>query len=240
MKGLGYVIWLIAIVGLVAACQAAPELRVGDPGNVPVGGSIEIPITLEGAENGLSGYNLTVTLSDPACAEISAVSFPAWAPLHRGGAVPAGATWIEGVDLGDRAEGNGTSVALGTITLRGIRGGPTDLVIAPVRVQDDTGTSYQISEVKTGLMIGSASESQSGSSGNSGSSGSSSVPAAAVTTPQPTPTEESTQTVTTSEVPSTATGTPEETTPAQGASPFLIVLMIAALIFGFITREKKE
>ncbi|QYZ80018.1 hypothetical protein E2N92_11580 [Methanofollis formosanus] len=240
MKGLGYVIWLIALVGLVAACQAAPELRVEDPGRVPVGGSVEIPITLEGAEAGLSGYNLTVTLSDPACVEVSAVSFPAWAPLHRGGAVPAGTTWIEAVDLGDRAEGNGTSVALGTITLRGIRDGPADLVIAPVRVQDDTGTSYQISEVKTALSIGSASGSQPGSSGHSGSSGSSSVPAAAVTTPQPTVTEESTQTVTTSEVPATVTGTPEETTPAQGASPFLVVLIIAALIFGFIMREKKE
>lgn len=243
MKGLGYVIWLIALVGLVAACQAAPELRVEDPERVPVGGSVEIPIVLEGAVNGLSGYNLTVTLSDPACVEVSAVSFPAWASLHRGGAVPAGATWIEAVDLGGGAEGNGTSVALGTITLRGIRDGPADLVIAPVRIQDDTGRSYQVSEVKTGLSVGSHPE----SSGHSGSSSSSSSsPGAAVTTPQPTtatetlPTEESTQTVTTSEAPATMTGTPEETAQAQGAPPFLIVLIIVALIFGFIMREKKE
>lgn len=239
MKGLGYVVWLIAIASLVAACQAAPELRVGDQGDVPVGGSVEIPITLEEVENGLSGYNLTVTLSDPGCAEVAAVSFPTWASLHRQGAVPAGETWIEAVDLGGEAEGNSTRIDLGTITLRGIREGPTDLVITPVRVQDDAGTSYEVSEVKTGLSVGSPSGTQSGSSGHSGNTGSSG-PGTAMTTPQPTVTEESTQTVTTSEVPATMTGTPEETTPAQGTPPLLIVLTIAALIFGFILREKME
>lgn len=237
MKSPGCVIWLIAIAGLVVACQAAPVLKVGDPGDIPVGGSVEIPITLEGVENGLSGYNLTVTLSDPRCAEVSAVSFPAWASLHRGGEVPAGETWIEAVDLGGKAEGNSTQVDLGTITLQGIKRGPTDLVITPVRVQDDTGTSYEASEVKVRLSVGSTTSGM--QSGNSGHSGSTSSGPGVVTT-TPTVTGESTPAETPPEVSSTMTGTPEESTPTQGATPFLTVLIIVALIFGFILREKKE
>ncbi|MBP2144783.1 hypothetical protein J2129_000237 [Methanofollis sp. W23] len=242
MKGPGYVIWLIALASLVAACQAAPVLKVGEIGEIPVGGSAEVPITLEGVENGLSGYNLTVTLSNPECAEISAVSYPAWASLHRGGEVPAGETWIEAVDVGGTAEGNRTNVDLGRITLKGVKRGPTDLVIAAVRVQDDTGTSYEISEVKTGLVVGSTPGTQAGNSGHSGSASgsSSSGPGAVATSPAPTLPEESTPAETTPAVSSPVPAAPEETAPAQGSAPFLAVLTIAALIFGSILREKKE
>lgn len=236
----------IILAGLVAAAMAGPTLDTGGSVVLGTGQTIEIPITLTGADAGISGYNITLALGDPAVAEITGLTFPEWASLHTAGPTPADMTWMQAVDLAKQAEaGNGT-VVIGTVTIRGDMDGQTDLLIQPVQVQNDNGENYQIEDLGTEILIGAT------NSGSSSSDGGSSVTAlqtddtTSPTTPVPTATiasqetpETSVQTsATTSSPGTTATTEPVgETTPKP--APLSPVLMVAVLAWLFWIQKKE-
>jgi len=56
--------------------------------NLRVGKIRSVNITVDYLNNGLSGYNITVSLSDPKIAEIVAVEFPGWATMKDNSTLP--------------------------------------------------------------------------------------------------------------------------------------------------------
>ena len=106
---------------------------------VSSGGIAIVNITLNEAPDGLSGYNLTVSLSNVNVAEILSVSFPPWASLNDNSIFPADSVWIKGVDLGDHVGVGATDVNLGTLTLRGDSKGTSDIVITVTKMDADDG-----------------------------------------------------------------------------------------------------
>jgi len=56
----------------------------------------EVNIVLDSAPAGLSGYDITVSVSDPALATIAAASKPGWATIGTVGATPATSVQITG------------------------------------------------------------------------------------------------------------------------------------------------
>jgi PKD repeat protein len=113
---------------------------------VNVGGTVDVPIVLDKAPNGLSGAEFTVTLSDGACADIVGFTYPAWATLKMPDPFPGPRDSI----TFKMVDGSGTAVALGatnvplgTLKIRGTAVGTTSVVIAPTPgwgIQDRVGT----------------------------------------------------------------------------------------------------
>ncbi|MFA5445225.1 MAG: hypothetical protein WC262_09680 [Bacteroidales bacterium] len=93
-------------------------------------------ITLTGADTGLSGYSLTASVSGTA-AQISQVSFPAWAVIHSAGDLPASSVALDAVDLNNAV--TGSSATLATLTLSGISPGTGTISVTVSSMDDDAG-----------------------------------------------------------------------------------------------------
>ena len=106
---------------------------------VSLGGVTTVNLTLNEAPTGLSGYNLTVSLSNTSVAEILSISFPLWASLNDNSTFPADSVWIKGVDLGDQVGVGATDSNLGTLTLRGDDKGTSDISITVTKMDADDG-----------------------------------------------------------------------------------------------------
>ncbi|WP_220681857.1 hypothetical protein [Methanofollis formosanus] len=113
----------------------------------------EYAVVLNTAPEGLSGYNLTVSLDDPAVAEIVGVSFPTWNALSSTGALPADTLWITGVDLNDEVAAGAADVTLCTLTIRGTATGTTGITLVPTKVDTDFGGRYAPETVKGTLDV---------------------------------------------------------------------------------------
>jgi PKD repeat protein len=106
---------------------------------ISAGSTAKINLTLDKAPNGLSGYNLTVSLSDVTVAELVSVSYPSWATLHDNSTLPADSIWMKATDLSDQVKSGAIEVNLGTLTLRGDNQGTSDIVITVTKMDDDNG-----------------------------------------------------------------------------------------------------
>ena len=104
-----------------------------------IGSTTTVSLTLDSAPDGLSGYNLTVSLSDPSIAEILSVSFPAWANVHGTSTLPADSVWMKAADLQDDVKSDDTNIQLGTLTIRGDADGMCDIVVTVTKMDDDNG-----------------------------------------------------------------------------------------------------
>jgi len=97
-------------------------------------------VILDTAPAGLSGYNLTVRLTNPAVAEIVGIQFPAWVTLPTNSTIPADSVWCKSADL-TGASGK-TNITLVTVTLRGDNAGTTNITVLPDRIEDREGGRY--------------------------------------------------------------------------------------------------
>ncbi|MCW7079393.1 MAG: PKD domain-containing protein [Canidatus Methanoxibalbensis ujae] len=120
---------------------------------IPPNSTNTINITLDSAPNGLSGYNLTVSLSNPEVAEIVSVSFPEWATLHSNSPLPADSVWMKCADLNDEIKSGDKNISLARLTLRGDEKGKTDLVITVTKIDDDDGNPIDVSTTKGYLEV---------------------------------------------------------------------------------------
>jgi len=126
---------IITVSGENVAISFDPQIV-----EVRAGSSQEVQIVMDEVPDGLSGFNITVSISDSEIAEITAVSFPDWGMLPRNSTVPSGSIWIKAADLGSQVGPGDTNVLLGTITLTGKKEGTSDLNIPRTMINDDTGS----------------------------------------------------------------------------------------------------
>jgi PKD repeat protein len=89
---------------------------------------------------GLSGFNITISVSGPKIAEITAVSFANWGMLARHSTIPSSSVWIKTVDLNNKVRSGNSSLLLGTITLTGKQAGIMDPRIPKTKMSDDAGS----------------------------------------------------------------------------------------------------
>lgn len=103
----------------------------------------EVNIVLDSAPAGLSGYDITVSVSDPALATIAAANKPGWATIGTVGATPASSVQITGADLNDQIQSGATGILLGTVAIRALDAGTVDLTITVTALDDDTGAPFE-------------------------------------------------------------------------------------------------
>jgi hypothetical protein len=137
------VIFLVLIViftGIIATSNSSsPVVSISDGQVDAIGSTTGINITLSEVQNGLSGYNLTISLSNTSIAEIISVSFPEWAALHDNSTLPGDSVWIKAADLNDQIKSGTTNISLATLTIRGDSPGDTSIIAMVTKMDDDIG-----------------------------------------------------------------------------------------------------
>ena len=137
----------IAVIAFLLVCLSIPAVSgttlTAEGGMIAApGSSAEFSIIADSLPQGLAGYTLTVSLSDPSKAEITGIITPAWAgspPFGTIGSVPADSVDITLVDLYLNADHSLTNFELITLQIRGDAVGSTQLRISNVDIQDKDG-----------------------------------------------------------------------------------------------------
>ncbi|AKB34208.1 Chitin binding protein [Methanosarcina siciliae HI350] len=101
--------------------------------------STEINLVASNFPAGLSGYNLTVAIDDPAVAEIINIEYPSWALITENSTLPGTSIYLKAVDGGDTVQVGAADVVLATLTVSGKEKGSANLSIEVDRLDDDSG-----------------------------------------------------------------------------------------------------
>ncbi len=130
-------VWITPTPTPTVALSLIPGTATISPGN-----TTQYTIVMDSAPAGLSGFNISVALTDPSVGEFTQVTFPSWAMMPRNSSLPADSVFVQAVDLERLVEVNATNVTLCTLTFRGDTAGTTNLTITPIKVDDDVGGRY--------------------------------------------------------------------------------------------------
>jgi hypothetical protein len=144
---------LIFIVSISPVNAIAFTINGGDS-CVPVGSSTDFSIALSDIPQGLSGLNITISISDPSIATITNVTLPAWAELHSTSTLPADQFWLKMVDLQQKVNPGDLNVSLCQISVVGRKGGTSFITVTPIKVEDDIGGRYTITPAQKPLCTG--------------------------------------------------------------------------------------
>ncbi|AAM07055.1 PKD domain-containing protein [Methanosarcina acetivorans] len=101
--------------------------------------STEINLVASNFPAGLSGYNLTVSIDDPAIAEIVDIEYPSWALITQNSTLPGTSIYMKTVDLEDSVKEGAADVVLATIKVSGKEKGSANLSIGVKRLEEDSG-----------------------------------------------------------------------------------------------------
>ncbi|WP_440951430.1 6-bladed beta-propeller [Methanosphaerula subterraneus] len=104
-------------------------------------------LDLSDVVNGLSGYEVTVSVDDPSVLEIVDARAPAWTPtrFNSTSSLPSQTVTISGADTYDLFRGDcTTAISLGNLTIHAKQPGTTTLSISMYQVNDDSGNQVQV------------------------------------------------------------------------------------------------
>ena len=120
---------------------------------VRIVGTTKYNVVLDTAPTGLSGFNISVALTDPSIGEIVGVSYPTWAMMPKNGSLPADSVFVQALDLEQLVGVGATNVTLCTLTVRGDAAGTTNLTITPIKVDDDSAGRYAPNVIGATLTV---------------------------------------------------------------------------------------
>jgi hypothetical protein len=132
------IFFLFAGLFFLTGIAVAETVRF-DPQEISVkpGETATVDLVLSDAPGGLSGYRTLVLIDNAGIAEITSVTFPAWAEFTGAEGVPGVKVKVTGVDLNGQVEKNSKDVALATLTLKGISEGNGILGFEELFFDDD-------------------------------------------------------------------------------------------------------
>jgi PKD repeat protein len=110
-------------------------------------------LTLDSAPAGLSGYNLTISLSNTSVATILSTEFPGWATLRSNSSLPGGSVWIKAADINELISSGANNVLLATLTIRGDAPGKANLLISVSGMDDDNGAQINPATVASQVEV---------------------------------------------------------------------------------------
>jgi hypothetical protein len=129
-----------------------PSVHIEDGQIAGIGATTVINITLDTAPDGLSGYNMTLALSNTSIAEIISVEFPVWATLNAKGTLPADTVWLKAVDITNSVTPGATNVTLAELTIRGDAEGSCNITAVVTKMDPDGGGDPINTSVNTGRL----------------------------------------------------------------------------------------
>jgi hypothetical protein len=148
-KNLLFPLFVIAVllfgaISIIYAEAPTPILKVENK-TASIGDIVKVNVTLTEAPNGLSGYNLTIALSNFSVAEIESVEFPDWAILNANSSLPYDSVWIKAIDLYKQVQENATNVQIAALLIKAKSSGTSAINVSKTRLDDDSG--YEIDAI---------------------------------------------------------------------------------------------
>ena len=258
----------IAVIFLALSALVSAETIQANPAELTLspGGTGVVSYVLDSAPSGIAGYMMVLELTNPAVADITAVSFPSWGSLNNVTTLPADTVQLSAVDLELIVGPGATQVPLATVTIRGQNAGTTEVRITSIQLTADGGDNIQPS--LPGLRVTTIGSST-GTGGSGGGGGSVSTGTtqqttqvtrtvtAVTTAPGAVSTTAAAETVTQQVTPGTRTLAPDTpaTTPSapgipesDGGSPLftvaiigiiVLVILIAAAVISMRREERR-
>jgi len=133
----------------VFAQATSPQLLVG--GNIAaVGSTVDIPVAVFPIDNGLSGFEFSLAVDNPAVMQVTRVTW------FVGSAQSSVSGDISGFALADASNiwQAGTPFAdLFTVQVLGIATGTAQLLVTPVQIDDDAGTPVVLTVQSTSVTF---------------------------------------------------------------------------------------
>jgi len=131
MKRLFILLALILLVGAASATTItvpATEVRTYK----------DVTISSSACTNGLSGYNLTISVGNATQAQITEVVFPSWATISTCGSLPASSVTCTAADLTGQIQ-SGDAAELCTVRVHSLVAGTSTLGVVANTFDDDVG-----------------------------------------------------------------------------------------------------
>lgn len=135
---------LIILFLCVVCCVsfASASTIIVSPGSITGPGMAgTVDVTLDSADQGLSGFILSVYPEDPSIVTITGATFPSWASLSEATPGTGAAFTIRALDLNEAIAPGASNVQLVTLNLQGVAGGTTRIMVQATQVDDDQGNA---------------------------------------------------------------------------------------------------
>lgn len=128
----------VLLTAIWSTVEAATPSLSAQSAVAGVGQTVAIPINLSEAPSGVSGYNITVSMSNPGVANIDAVDLPDFgltSVTHNS----SSEVNIQAVDLNTVIRSGAVNPTLSTLTMQTLKTGSTDFVISVTTLDNDGG-----------------------------------------------------------------------------------------------------
>lgn len=116
------------------------------------GETADISLMIDDLPNGLAGYGFTVEVSNQEVAEITQVSFPAWASLNDATDVPSGFVRMSAVDMNLEVKPGSSDIILCTISVSGKSAGYATITLQDIQIDTHNGDLLETT-VNSGSII---------------------------------------------------------------------------------------
>ena len=179
---------LICLTGLLCLSAAGAEISVSPPDGVNIAPTenTTVSFTLTGADAGISGFNITLTVSEPVVASITRISFADWVMLPMNSSMEQQEIFVMGIDLEQKAQPGDEPFSLFAIDLVGHTTGSATLTVTPRRVEDDLGGRYMPASFGIPISVGTGVTSPTPATSSSGTSSPGAGPSVQPASPAPT------------------------------------------------------
>jgi len=136
------------------SAQEEPTLYIeASKDTIYVGENIEVNIMLSTAPNGLSGYNISISVSNSSIARIFKLKPPEWAALQVNGSISEGTVWIRVVDLYEKVQPGSGNIILASIVLEGLSEGVAEIIVRANAMDDDYGDPILVPEASFTISV---------------------------------------------------------------------------------------
>lgn len=159
----------IAMAMTWSSVRAATSTLTAQGGNVAIGNTIQVPIVLDNAPDGVVGFDLIVTLSKGSVANITG-AYVMDMGLTTIDLISSSEVRVRAADLNNLVQSGAIGVTLATLSVQGIKRGATDVNIQIVRLDDHHGSPI-IADVLSGTVNVKKSAGSGGGSGKGGGKG---------------------------------------------------------------------
>jgi PKD repeat protein len=134
---------MIGFLILGGCASATQKITVSDVTIDTVGSTQTAALMIDQAPKGVSGYTITLTISDPQKAVIKTWIAPSWADMKSNGDLPGSEVQVQAAALtADKVPVGSTGIPLGTMVIEGLSAGTTTVHVQLRYLDDNTGGNY--------------------------------------------------------------------------------------------------
>ncbi len=145
-----FIVSCVIAILLLSSVQASSAARISvQDMNVRPNGETSATLVLDAIPQGISVYDITANITDPAKALVTRVEYPAWAKFSRPQPAPAGHARLMVISDGSAPRDN---LVLATVTITGIAPGSTFMKLTVNELRDTKGEVVPV-EVSGGTIL---------------------------------------------------------------------------------------